>query len=135
MVECYVQYGRILYEFVLYRKPEFYETRQIEFRSIRTTTGAFVSWSYGSWIYNHLCKCILPLKLWFQLYVVGFSVTCDSWFSYGIRVCSRNNIYHHDKPYSPHPIPDWYTSCPCCLYHCRIIDLILYRWNNYKISF
>jgi hypothetical protein len=42
MVECYVQYGRILYEFVLYRKPEFYETRQIEFRSIRTTTGANV---------------------------------------------------------------------------------------------
>ena len=60
-----VQYGRILHDFVFHRKHEFHETRQIRvFNATRKTTGLVVLWSYGRWIYNHLCKCLSPLKLW-----------------------------------------------------------------------
>jgi len=34
---------------------------------IRHLQGSSWSWSYGSWIYNYLCKqCLSPLKLWDQ---------------------------------------------------------------------
>jgi len=30
--------------------------------------GLLWSWSYGSWIYNHLCnECLSPLKLWVRI--------------------------------------------------------------------
>ena len=64
-------------------------------------------WSYGSWIYNHLCnKCLSPLMLWVLILIRARSTTlCDKvcqwiatgrWFSPGPPVSSTNKTDRHD---------------------------------------
>ena len=67
------------------------------------------SWSYGSWIYNHLCnQCLSPLTLWVRIPFrrgVLDTTLCDKvcqwlaagrWFSLGTLVSSTNKTDCHD---------------------------------------
>ena len=67
------------------------------------------SWSYGSWIYNHLGnQCLSPLTKWFQILLswgVFDTTLCDKvcqwlargrWFSQGTPVSSTNKTDPHD---------------------------------------
>ena len=66
-------------------------------------------WSYGSWIYIHLCKqCLSPLILWADTSLspgVLNTTLCDNvcqwlatgqWFSSGVLVSSTNKTDRHD---------------------------------------
>ena len=66
-------------------------------------------WSYGSWIYNYLCKqCLSPLQLWMWIPLrrgVLDTTLCDKvcqwlttgwWFSRGTPVSTTNKTDHHD---------------------------------------
>ena len=71
---------------------------------IKCPVGPSWSWSYGSWIYNYLCKqCISPLKLWIRIpllvryswYIIMRYKVCQClgacrWFSPGTLVFSTN---------------------------------------------
>ena len=62
------------------------------------------SWSYGSWIYNHLCNQYLsPLMLWVRIpFMARCRTLCDQrlatglGFSTGIPVSSTNKTDRHD---------------------------------------
>jgi hypothetical protein len=60
------------------------------------------SWSYGSWIYNHLCNQFLsPLMLWVRI-LIGARCTICQWlvagrcFSPGTPVFSTNKTDRHN---------------------------------------
>ena len=67
------------------------------------------SWSYGCWIYDHLCnQCQSPLTLWVRIPLrrcvldttlcdqVCQWLTTDQWFSPGTLVSFTNKTDHHD---------------------------------------
>jgi hypothetical protein len=75
----------------------------------RSGLGLSWLWSYGSWIYNYLCKqCLSPLMLWVWILLSGgvFDTTlCDKvcqwlatgqWFSSCTLFSSTNKADHHD---------------------------------------
>jgi hypothetical protein len=57
-------------------------------------SGSSWSWSYGSWIYNYLCKkCLSPLTLWVR---IALMARCD-WYKimwYNLTVnCDRSVVF------------------------------------------
>jgi hypothetical protein len=80
------------------------------FRNQLTMTwGTWLSWSYGSWIYNFLCnQCLSSLKLWVRIpprRSVLDTTLCDEvyqwlttgrWFPPGSPVSSTNKTDCHD---------------------------------------
>jgi len=75
----------------------------VNFKPKYIYTGAIMSWSYGSWIYNYLCnQCLSPLTLWWGVLT---STLCDKvcqwlvagqWFSPGTPVFPSNKTGCHN---------------------------------------
>ena len=86
-----------LYRFAEYAGPkEYFVDFSVNFIGLPNMQGPMWSWSYGSWIYNYLCKHYLsPLKLWVQ--------TC-SWWSVLDTTLS-------DKVCQWLAIGQWFTPC------------------------
>ena len=92
---------------------------------IRILVGQSWLWSYGSWIYNHLCsQCLSPLMFWFRILLMILIVSSSS-------KCPLDTFTYVSvqQTFLRHKIVSRIPSI-----HFIVLNIVLTMWTQFTVS-